>query len=312
MIELTRQVPVAAHVTAPRRRPRRRHPPRAATARPESVRRYVRFGASPRGAQALVLAAKAAALLDGRPNVAADDIRAVAVPRPPPPARARLRGGRRRRRPPTSSSPTCSPPSPTRPPASGARRDHGSRFARVEPDADELHVELLPPDLLGRLERLQLGTRRRLAGTLRRRAPVAAPRQRPSTSPTTASTTRATTSAASTTSLWARLDQLLVRLFEAEDDLTVRLLVDTSASMAGAEAATRPPASPPPSASSPSCGATSVTVHTFPLDRPAPRFTGRHATHALFGLLGDLEADGDTRFAARRHRPARPGPARRR
>jgi hypothetical protein len=40
-----------------------------------------------------------------------------------------------------------------------------------------------------------------------------------------------------------------------------------------------------------------VSVHTFPLERPAPRFTGRHATHVLFGLLGDLEADGDTRFA---------------
>jgi MoxR-like ATPase len=39
----------------------------------------VRFGASPRGAQALVLTAKARALLDGRPNVSADDLRAVAL-----------------------------------------------------------------------------------------------------------------------------------------------------------------------------------------------------------------------------------------
>jgi len=77
MIELTRQVPVADHLT--------RHAvdlvvathPAQETA-PEVVRRYVRFGASPRGAQALVLAAKAAALLDGRPNVAAADIRAMA------------------------------------------------------------------------------------------------------------------------------------------------------------------------------------------------------------------------------------------
>lgn len=42
------------------------------------MRRYVRFGASPRGAQALVLAAKASALLDGRPNVAAEDLRDIA------------------------------------------------------------------------------------------------------------------------------------------------------------------------------------------------------------------------------------------
>ena len=47
---------------------------------PDTVKQYVRFGASPRGAQALVLAAKAAALLDGRPNVSAADVRSMAVP----------------------------------------------------------------------------------------------------------------------------------------------------------------------------------------------------------------------------------------
>ena len=36
------------------------------------------FGASPRAAQAIVLAAKATALLAGRPNVSAGDIREVA------------------------------------------------------------------------------------------------------------------------------------------------------------------------------------------------------------------------------------------
>jgi MoxR-like ATPase len=45
---------------------------------PESVRRYVRYGASPRGAQALVLGAKTRAILDGRYNVSAADFRAVA------------------------------------------------------------------------------------------------------------------------------------------------------------------------------------------------------------------------------------------
>jgi MoxR-like ATPase len=42
--------------------------------------RYVRCGASPRGAQALVLAAKVRALLQGRFNVAFEDIRAVYLP----------------------------------------------------------------------------------------------------------------------------------------------------------------------------------------------------------------------------------------
>lgn len=41
---------------------------------PEMVRRYVRFGASPRGAQAMILGGKANALMDGRPNLAAEDI----------------------------------------------------------------------------------------------------------------------------------------------------------------------------------------------------------------------------------------------
>ena len=47
---------------------------------PDTVKRYVRFGASPRGAQALVLGGKVYALLDGRFNVGFDDIEAVALP----------------------------------------------------------------------------------------------------------------------------------------------------------------------------------------------------------------------------------------
>ena len=79
MVELTRQVPVASHLVA--------HAVDLVVAShtdgvgaPESVKRYVRVGASPRGAQALVLAAKAAALLNGRPNVSAADIRSMARP----------------------------------------------------------------------------------------------------------------------------------------------------------------------------------------------------------------------------------------
>ena len=45
---------------------------------PDLVRRYVRYGSSPRGAQAVLLAAKVAALRAGRPHVAAEDVRAVA------------------------------------------------------------------------------------------------------------------------------------------------------------------------------------------------------------------------------------------
>ena len=42
--------------------------------------RYLRFGASPRGAQSLVLAGKVRALLEGRYNVSFEDIRKVYLP----------------------------------------------------------------------------------------------------------------------------------------------------------------------------------------------------------------------------------------
>ncbi len=47
---------------------------------PESARRFIRYGASPRGAQALVLGAKVRALAEGRYNVSVEDLRAIALP----------------------------------------------------------------------------------------------------------------------------------------------------------------------------------------------------------------------------------------
>jgi MoxR-like ATPase len=77
MRELSREVPIASNVmdlavglvlaTHPNK-------PEA----PEEVKRYVRWGSSPRGLQALVLAARIRALLDGRFNVALEDLSAVA------------------------------------------------------------------------------------------------------------------------------------------------------------------------------------------------------------------------------------------
>jgi MoxR-like ATPase len=46
----------------------------------DSVKRFVKFGASPRGAQALLLAAKIRALFEGRFAASLDDVRAVALP----------------------------------------------------------------------------------------------------------------------------------------------------------------------------------------------------------------------------------------
>lgn len=47
---------------------------------PQSVKKYVRYGASPRGVQAMVLTAKARALLAGRYNVSTSDIVSVCKP----------------------------------------------------------------------------------------------------------------------------------------------------------------------------------------------------------------------------------------
>src|SRR2546421_430413 len=47
---------------------------------PDVTRRFVRYGASPRGAQALILGAKVRALAEGRYNVSADDLKALVAP----------------------------------------------------------------------------------------------------------------------------------------------------------------------------------------------------------------------------------------
>jgi MoxR-like ATPase len=47
---------------------------------PDDVRQYVRWGASPRGLQTLVLAGRIRALLEGRYNLAMEDLEAIAAP----------------------------------------------------------------------------------------------------------------------------------------------------------------------------------------------------------------------------------------
>jgi MoxR-like ATPase len=79
MQRLARSVPIAPHVAAYAVSVLSATHPDQARA-PELVREYVRYGGSPRGAQALVTAGKIAALLDGRFNVSIDDIRAAALP----------------------------------------------------------------------------------------------------------------------------------------------------------------------------------------------------------------------------------------
>jgi MoxR-like ATPase len=78
MSELARQVPAASEVVGYAARLLLSLQPSAEA--DETVRQYVRLGPSPRGGQALTLAGRIAALLDGRHNLAVEDIRAVAKP----------------------------------------------------------------------------------------------------------------------------------------------------------------------------------------------------------------------------------------
>jgi len=83
MQTLARDVPIADHVTAYAARLLHATHPQNATqnnSAPDPVRQYLRFGASPRGMQAMILAGKIFALFDNRYNVAFDDIRQAAIP----------------------------------------------------------------------------------------------------------------------------------------------------------------------------------------------------------------------------------------
>ncbi|GGI02703.1 AAA family ATPase [Egicoccus halophilus] len=78
-IQLVRQVPMASHVLRHvAELVEATHAERASAS--EAVRRYVANGASPRGAQSLVLAAKVRALFDGRLQASVEDVREAALP----------------------------------------------------------------------------------------------------------------------------------------------------------------------------------------------------------------------------------------
>jgi MoxR-like ATPase len=79
MNALVRSVPAADHVIDYASRLVVSLHPENETAT-EQVKRFVRLGPSPRGAQALALAGRVAALMEGRHNLSIDDVGAVALP----------------------------------------------------------------------------------------------------------------------------------------------------------------------------------------------------------------------------------------
>ncbi len=81
LMRVVRDVAVARHVQDYAiRLVEATHPPARGqtSAGPELVRKFVRFGASPRGAQSILVAAKIQALFGGRFGTSVDDVRAVA------------------------------------------------------------------------------------------------------------------------------------------------------------------------------------------------------------------------------------------
>jgi MoxR-like ATPase len=79
MKSLVKQVPIASHVKDYAiQLVLASHPDNELSTR--QIKEFVLFGSSPRGVQSLIMAAKVSALLDGRYNVAIDDIKNVAKP----------------------------------------------------------------------------------------------------------------------------------------------------------------------------------------------------------------------------------------
>jgi len=79
MQRLVREVPIAKHVQDYAvRLLQATHPTEKDSI--DTVKRFVKFGASPRGAQALLLAAKIRALFEGRFAASIDDVKASALP----------------------------------------------------------------------------------------------------------------------------------------------------------------------------------------------------------------------------------------
>lgn len=168
---------------------------------------------------------------------------------------------------------------------------------RDAPDAvSDLSREVLPPDLAARLERVQLSVRRPLAGhgvgghrSPRKGASLDFADHRPYVSGDDVRRIDA--------NLSARLDHLIVKLFEAEDDLTVRLLIDTSASMGPGgklDHAVRLAAA---------IGFVAlvrrdmVRVHTIGRQTPVS-FSGRGSAAALVQHLASLRATGPSPLAS--------------
>lgn len=95
----------------------------------------------------------------------------------------------------------------------------------------------------------------------------------------------------------ARLDQVLIKLYEADDEVTVRLLIDTSASMAVGGKMIQAKRLAAALGFVALTAHDAVTVHSFPAEGPPPRFAGRGSIPAFMEHMEALQAEGPTPFA---------------
>lgn len=171
-------------------------------------------------------------------------------------------------------------------------------------------MTLLEPALLARLERLQLVTRRPLVGHL-----AGEHRSRRHGTSLDFADYREYHPGDDFRridyNLLARLDVLLIKLFEADDDLGVRLLVDTSASMGSDEKLLQAQRVAAALGFVALVRRDVVSLSMFPHDRPSARYIGRQAAPRLLEDLESLSAVGETAMsnAMIRHlaRPGKPG-----
>lgn len=95
----------------------------------------------------------------------------------------------------------------------------------------------------------------------------------------------------------ARLDQLLIKLFEADDTITTRILLDTSASMATGRKLLMAKRLAAMLGFVALVGNDTVALHTMPSVAAPLRFNGRSGFPQLAAHLERLEAAGPTPFA---------------
>ncbi len=158
-------------------------------------------------------------------------------------------------------------------------------------------MTLLSPSLLAKLERLQLGSRHRLAGKFGGDH----------------RSTRYGNAIDFADSreyhpgddyrridyhVLARLDQVLIKLYEADDEVVIRLLVDTSGSMAIGGKLRQAKRLAAAIGFVGLVNHDAVSLDTFPGPGAMRRFVGKAAAPALFASLDELEAAGPTPLAA--------------